>query len=155
MKQVELQLTPEDRAAVEKIRSKGVHHAREVNRAHVLWCLDRGLPEAQILEVLGVGRTALWRARSAYLKGGVERAVFDLARSGRPRRYGAEAEARVMALASSDPPQGRQRWTLLELERAARQQFGLDSVSRETVRRILKRTGATTVNGTVNGTGTG
>lgn len=155
MKQVELQLTPEDRAAVEKIRSKGVHHAREVNRAHVLWCLDRGLPEAQILEVLGVGRTALWRARSAYLKGGVERAVFDLARSGRPRRYGAEAEARVMALASSDPPQGRQRWTLLELERAARQQFGLDSVSRETVRRILKRTGATTVNGAVNGTGTG
>lgn len=147
MRQIELQLTPADRAAVEEIRSKGVHHAREVNRAHVLWCLDRGLPEAQILEVLGVGRTALWRTRAAYLQGGVQRAVFDMARSGRPRRYGAEAEAQVMALASSAPPQGRQRWTLLELERAARQQFGLDSVSRETVRRILKRTGATTVNG--------
>lgn len=139
MRQVELQLTAEDRGTVEEIRSKGVHHAREVNRAHVLWCLDRGIPEAQILEVLGVGRTALWRTRAAYLQG-VERAVFDLARSGRPRRYGADAEARVMALASSDPPEGRQRWTLLELERAARQQFGLGSVSRETVRRILKRT---------------
>jgi transposase len=140
MRQIELQLTAEDRGTVEEIRSKGVHHAREVNRAHVLWCLDRGIPEAQILEVLGVGRTALWRTRAAYLQGGVERAVFDLARSGRPRRYGAEAEARVMALANSEPPEGRQRWTLLELERAARQQFGLDSVSRETVRRILKRT---------------
>lgn len=140
MKQIELQLAPADRDTVEEIRSKGVHHAREVNRAHVLWCLDRGIPEAQILEVLGVSRTALWRTRAAYLHGGIERAVFDLARPGRPRLYGAEAEARVMALASSAPPAGRQRWTLLELERAARQQFGLDSVSRETVRRILKRT---------------
>ena len=145
MRQIELQLTAEDRGTVEEIRSKGVHHAREVNRAHVLWCLDRGIPEAQILEVLGVGRTALWRTRAAYLQGGVERAVFDMARSGRPRRYGAEAEARVMALASSEPPEGRQRWTLLELERAARQQFGLGSVSRETVRRILKRTASGSV----------
>lgn len=145
MKQAELQLSSADRAAIEDIRSKGVHHAREVNRAHVLWCLDRGVPEAQILEVLGVGRTALWRTRAAYLQGGIERAVFDMARPGRPRRYGAEAEARVMALATSAPPAGRQRWTLLELERAARQQFGMDTVSRETVRRILKRTAAVAV----------
>ncbi|KQP37450.1 helix-turn-helix domain-containing protein [Pseudorhodoferax sp. Leaf274] len=143
MRQVELQLTPADRVTVEQIRSKGVHHAREVNRAHVLWCLDQGIPEARILEVLGVGRTALWRARAAYLQGGVERAVFDLARSGRPRRYGPEAEARVMQLVASKPPEGRQRWTLLELERAARQQFGMGSVNRETVRRILKRSSAT------------
>lgn len=139
MKQITLQLPPADRTFIEDIRCKGVHHAREVNRAHALACMDRGVPEAVILQVLGIGRTALWRTRTAYLEGGVERAVFDLARSGRPRQYGAEAEACVAALASSPPPEGRRRWTLLELERAARQQGGLDSVSRETVRRILKR----------------
>jgi transposase len=140
MRQTELHLSEGDRLVVDEIRSKGVHRAREVNRAHVLSCLDRGIPEAQILAVLGLGRTALWRTRSAYLQGGVELAVFDVARSGRPRQYDTDAEARVTALACSAPPQGRQRWTMVELERAARQEPGLASVSRETVRRMLKKT---------------
>ena len=58
MRQTELHLSDEDRAVVEEIRSKGVHHSREVNRAHVLSCLDRGVAEAQIRSVLGIGRTA-------------------------------------------------------------------------------------------------
>lgn len=140
MRQTELHLTDEDRLVVEKIRSKGLHHSREVNRAHILSALDRGVPEAQIMAVLGVGRTAVWRARAAYLQGGVELAVFDLARSGRPRQYDTDAEARVTALACSAPPTGRQRWTMVELERAARRESGLGSVSRETVRRMLKKT---------------
>ncbi|MGZ5723698.1 MAG: helix-turn-helix domain-containing protein, partial [Caldimonas sp.] len=72
MRQTELHLSDEDRSVVEEIRSKGVHHSREVNRAHVLSCLDRAIPEAQIRSVLGIGRTALWRTRLAYLQGGVE-----------------------------------------------------------------------------------
>ena len=140
MRQTELHLTAADRAVVDEIRSKGVHSSREVNRAHVLAGLDRGIPEAQIMAVLGMGRTAVWRARAAYLQGGVELAVFDVARSGRPRQYDTDAEARVTALACSDPPEGRQRWTMVELERVARQEPGLGGVSRETVRRMLKKT---------------
>src|SRR5690606_33417576 len=101
---------------------------------------DRGVPEAQIMAVLGMGRTAVWRTRAAYLQGGVDLAIFDVARSGRPPRYGTNEEARVTALACSTPPAGRQRWTLVELERAARREPGMDNVSRETVRRMLKKT---------------
>lgn len=140
MRQTELHLTDADRAVIDGIRSKGLHHSREVNRAHVLSCLDRGIPEAQIMAALGIGRTAVWRARAAYLQGGVDLGVFDVARSGRPRQYDTDAEARVTALACTTPPAGRQRWTLVELERAARQEHGLGSVSRETVRRMLKKT---------------
>lgn len=140
MRQTELHLTDEDRSVVDEIRSKGVHHSREVNRAHVLSCLDRGIPEAQILSVLGIGRTALWRTRSAYLQGGVDLAVFDVERAGRPPQYDTDAEARVTALACSAPPAGRHRWTIVELERMARQEPGLSHVSRETVRRMLKKT---------------
>jgi Homeodomain-like domain len=140
MRQTELNLTEEDRSAIDEIRSKGVHHSREVNRAHVLSCLDRRIPEAQILSVLGIGRTALWRTRSAYLQGGVDLAVFDVERSGRPPQYDTDVEARVTALACSAPPEGRQRWTIVELERAARQEPGLGNLSRETVRRMLKKT---------------
>ena len=140
MRQTELNLSEEDRAIVQGIRSKGLHQAREVNRAHVLSCLDRGVPESQIMEVLGIGRTAVWRARGAYLQGGLDLALFDVERSGRPRQYDTNAEARVTALACSTPPAGRQRWTMMELERAARQEPGMGNVSRETVRRMLKKT---------------
>jgi len=140
MRQTELKLTEDDLLVVDGIRSKGWHQAREVNRAHVLSCLDRGIPESQIMAVLGIGRTAVWRARAAYLQGGVELAVFDVERSGRPRQYDTNDEAHVTALACSTPPKGRQRWTLVELERAARQEPGMSSVSRETVRRMLKKT---------------
>ena len=140
MRKTELKLSEEDRSVLEGIRSKGLHQAREVNRAHVLSCLDRGIAEVQIMAVLSIGRTAVWRTRAAYLQGGVELAVFDVARSGRPRQYETNAEARVTALACSAPPAGRQRWTMVELERAARQEPGMESVSRETVRRMLKKT---------------
>jgi transposase len=140
MRQTELNLSEEDRSIVEGIRSKGSHQAREVNRAHVLSCLDRGVPETQIMAVLGIGRTAVWRTRGAYLQGGLDLALFDVERSGRPRQYDTNSEARVTALACSAPPAGRQRWTMMELERAARQEPGLECVSRETVRRMLKKT---------------
>lgn len=140
MRQTELHLSDEDRLVVDEIRSKGLHQSREVNRAHVLSALDRGVPETEIMAVLGLGRTAVWRARAAYRQGGVELALFDMARSGRPRQYDTDAEARVTALACSAPPTGRQRWTMVELERAARREPGLVSVSRETVRRMLKKT---------------
>ena len=140
MRQTELHLSEDDRATVEAVRSKGLHHSREVNRAHMLACLDAGIPEAQILAVLGVGRTALWRTRAAYLQGGVELAVFDVARPGRPSQYDTDVEAQVTALACSAPPAGRQRWTLVGLEAAARREPGLDRLSRETVRRMLKKT---------------
>ncbi len=140
MRQTELNLSEEDRSIVEDIRSKGLHQAREVNRAHILSCLDRGVPESQIMAVLGIGRTAVWRTRGAYLQGGLDLALFDVERSGRPRQYDTNAEARVTALACSAPPAGRQRWTIMELERAARQEPGMQCVSRETVRRMLKKT---------------
>jgi hypothetical protein len=140
MRQTELHLSEQDRATVEEVRSKGLHHSREVNRAHVLACLDRGLPEAQIMGVLGIGRTALWRTRAAYLQGGLDLALFDVARPGRPRQYGTDVVARITALACSAPPAGRKRWTMVELERAARREAGLAHLSRETVRRMLKKT---------------
>jgi transposase len=140
MRQTELHLSEEDRATINGIRTKGRHQAREVNRAHVLASLDQGIPEAQIMAVLGIGRTAVWRTRAAYLQGGVDLAVFDSARPGRPPQYDTDAQARVTALACTTPPTGRQRWTLVELERAARQEQGLGNVSRETVRRMLKKT---------------
>ena len=140
MRQTELHLTDEDRELIESYRSKGLHHAREVNRAHVLSALDRGVPESQIMAVLNVGRTAIWRTRAAYLEGGAEYAVLDVARPGKPSRYGVDVEAKISALACSAPPEGATRWTLELLEQAAHAVDEVGPISRETIRRLLKKT---------------
>lgn len=139
MRQTRLELREDDRLIVERVRDQGVHHTREINRAHVLWCLDHGVPESQIMAVLGIGRAAVWRARATYLHGGLDLALFDVARPGRPRKYDTAVEAQVTALACSSPPVGRRRWTLVELERAARRESGMADLSRETVRRMRKK----------------
>ena len=125
---------------MDEFRSKGLHIAREFNRAHILAALDSKLPEQQIMEILNVGRTAIWRTRSAYLEGGLEFALHDETRPGKPKRYQADAKARVSALACSDPPSGAQRWTVALLTEAARRHPQMKTISRETIRRILKKT---------------
>lgn len=140
MRRTELHLSDEDRELIESYRAKGLHHAREVNRAHVLSALDRGVPESQIMAVLGIGRTVIWRTRAAYLDGGTEYALHDVARPGKPRQYDADVEAQISALACSEPPAGAKRWTLELLEQAARALAGVGPISRETIRRSLKKT---------------
>jgi transposase len=140
MRQTELHLTDEDRELIESYRSKGLHPARVVNRAHVLSALDRGVSESEIIAVLGVGRTAIWRTRAAYLEGGAQYALRDVARPGKPCRYGTDVEAQISALACSAPPEGATRWTLELLERAAHALDGVGPISRETIRRLLKKT---------------
>ncbi len=140
MRQTELHLTDEDRELIDAYRTKGLHHAREVNRAHILSALDRGLPEAQIMAVLGVGRTAVWRTRFAYLEGGVEYALHDIERPGKPRKYDTNVEAKISALACSEPPAGAKCWTIALLAQAAKAQAEIGPISLETVRRLLKKT---------------
>jgi transposase len=140
MRQPQLVLTPEDREKLQVFRSKGLHHAREVNRAHILLALDRNIPEATIQTMLGVGRTAVWRTRSAYCERGLDYALHDAARPGAPRDYQTDQEARVVALACSQPPQGAKRWTIRLLTQAARKESGMTHISRESIRRFLKKT---------------
>ena len=140
MQQTELSLNKRDRRIVDEFRSKGLHMAREFNRAHILAALDSKVPERQIMEVLNVGRTAIWRTRAAYLQGGVDFALRDEARPGKPKQYEADVEAGVSALACSAPPPGAQRWTIALLTEAAQRDPKMKGISRETIRRILKKT---------------
>lgn len=140
MRQTKLDLDDKARELIDSYRTKGLHHPREVNRAHILSALDRDIPESQIMAVLGVGRTAIWRTRRAYLEGGVEHAVRETARPGKPRQYDADVEAKISALACSEPPAGARRWTLELLEQTAREQVEVGQISRETIRRLIKKT---------------
>jgi hypothetical protein len=140
MRQTELHLSGKERRVLSEVRAKGLRHVREVNRAHILAALDRGVTEAVIMDVLGVGRTAIWRTRKAFLEGGLEFALSDEQRPGKPRQYGPEVEAQVSALACSAPPAGAKHWTLDLLTEAAQRDAATVGISRQTIRRLLKKT---------------
>lgn len=142
MRQTEIHLTEEDKATLKVFRTKGQHMAREINRAHILLALDEKVPELLIMQVLGVGRTAIWRTRSAYVEKGLDYALHDVARPGQPRQYGTDQQAEVVALACSAPPKGAKRWTIRLLTKAARRRPNLKNISRESIRRFLKKTTA-------------
>lgn len=137
---IELCLTEQEREKLNVFRAKGRHSARELNRAHILAALDQKIPQIQVSQVLGVERTAVWRTAKAYQAGGLEYALHDLARSGKPRHYQTDQEAEVVALACSQPPAGAKRWTIRLLVQASRRRPKLRHVSRETIRRFLKKT---------------
>jgi hypothetical protein len=142
MKQVKIQLTEEEQATLKSFRSKGQHMSREINRAHILSALDQNVPEKHIMSVLGIGRTAIWRTRTAYLEKGLDYALHDVVRPGQPIIYGTNQQAEVVALACSAPPKGAKRWTIDLLTEAARRRPKLKKISRESIRLFLKKTTA-------------
>lgn len=142
MKRVEIHLKDEERRHLELLSSSGTCQVRVLQRAQVLLALDRGVLDTQITEVLDIDRTRIWRIRKRYLAHGLERALIDQSRAGRPREYGDKAEAELVAIACSDPPIGYGCWSLELLTEVARQQSQLlQSVSQSKVRQVLKKKG--------------
>src|SRR5688572_22762511 len=99
MRQTSLTLSESDRQALKAFRSKGSRSARSVNRAHILCALAQKVPEAEIQRVLGLGHTAIWRTRAAYLEKGLFYALADAPRPGQPVTYGPKEAAELSALA--------------------------------------------------------
>jgi len=100
------------------------------------------VPEGLILQVLGVWRSAMWRTRSVYGERGLDYALHDVARTGQPQKYGTDQQAEVVVLACSAPPRGAKRWTIQLLTKAVRLRPKLRNISRESIRRFLKKTTA-------------
>lgn len=65
-----------------------------------------------IAEVLNVSEATVLRTRRRYLEGGLEMALNERKRSGRPVDLDGATEAKLVMLMCSAPPEGRQRWTL-------------------------------------------
>ncbi len=140
MKRVEIELKEEERLLLEEMSTTGSCKVRPLQRAQVLLALDRGVLDHQISEVLNLDRTRIWRIRKRYLDQGLEAALYDQARPGRPRDYDDKAEAELVALACSKPPAGQGRWTIALLTEVARRQSKvLKSVSEGTVRQVLQK----------------
>ena len=121
------------------ITRRGQSSGRKVKRALILCKADEGLTDRQVAEALMVGPATVGRVRQRFVEGGLERALNDLPRPGQRRKLDGKQEAHLVAVACSAPPEGHTRWTLRLLAGQAVKLELTDSISRETVRQVLKK----------------
>jgi transposase len=116
--------------------------ARVIRRANILNALHLGYTSGQIAELLQVDPKTVTNVGHAYAEGGMESALFDEERSGRPIDFDDRERSRIVAMVCSDPPTGNYRWSLDLIAQEADRRGLIDtSISREQVRIILQEHG--------------
>ncbi|KPK78665.1 MAG: transposase [Gemmatimonas sp. SM23_52] len=135
-----VELTQRERAQLLDLLRKGKARARKLRRAHILLLAHDGQTDETIARTLHLGRSTVERTRRKCVEGGLEWALNDRHRPGQPRKLDGKQEAVLVALACSDPPQGRTRWTLRLLAGRLVELGVVEEISHETVRRVLKKT---------------
>ena len=140
-------LTPEERRWLTGLVSAGKRSALTITRARILLKADQapGGPaweDQDIARALDCSVRTVERVRQRFVERGLEPALGRKPqdRPSRERKFDGAAEARLIALACSQPPEGHARWTLKLLADRLVELEVFDSVSDETVRRVLKKT---------------
>jgi len=140
-------LTPDERDRLTALVSAGKRSALAITRARILLKADQadGGPawdDARIAEALDCGLRTVERVRQRFVERGLEPALGRKRQDkpSRERKFDGAAEARLIALACSAPPEGRARWTLRLLADRLVELEVFEAVGRETVRRALKKT---------------
>jgi transposase len=135
-------LTKEEREELLELTRKGKSSARKVKRAHILLLANEGKTDKAIEEALHVGVATVERIRKRLVLEGLPAALNDRPRPGSGCKLDAKGEAILEMLAQSKPPEGRKRWTMQLLADRLVELKVVDSISGETVRRMVKKSGS-------------
>jgi transposase len=138
-----VRLTKNERKMLRQMVSAGKGAARKLMHARVLLKADADGPcwtDAKIADALDVGVRTIESMRQRFVEEGLDAALNR--KKGPPRRMklDGEKEARLVALACSEAPDGRERWTLRLLAGKLVELAVVDSISHEAVRQTLKKT---------------
>ena len=147
MKKYIVTLTEEERSFLTELTSKGRHRSQKVLNALILLACDKGeyqhlrSTNAEISKVLNTSMRKIDRVKKRFVTGGL-----DVALNGKKsvrvyeKKADGDFEAHLVALSCSKPPEGFSRWSLRLLADKAVELNYIDSISHETVRRVLKKT---------------
>jgi transposase len=150
-----VRLTEEERKRLETLVRRGRAHARELLYARILLKADAygadRWTDQRIAQALEVSTATVARERRRFCEDGLEVALMPK-KPGKPRKrvLDGRAEAHLIALSCSDPPEGRERWSLRLLADRMVELGHADALSYETVRRTLKKT-SSSLTSSVNG----
>ena len=136
----EVQLKETERRKLIGIVSKGRNKAVVIQRAHILLKVDEGKTDVEISEMLYVSEQTIRRTRQRYVQEGLQAALEDKPHPATGSELDEKQEARIIALACSEPPAGQARWTLELLTQEVLKDGIVTHLSPETVRLLLKKT---------------
>jgi len=147
MENNKIQLNEEHRAELEKFTKNGEHNAHLITRARVILALDRKnkvrtLRINEICEHERISRQALCDIRKAFLEASsIETFLTRKKRETPPvePKITGDVEAKIIATACSEVPEGYSRWTLRLLQEKVVELGYIDSISFNSVRTVLKK----------------
>jgi transposase len=132
-------LTAEERATLEQLVRRGRGRARKLTRARILLQADEGLSDEEIVTALAVGTATVERTRQRFVEESLG-ALEEHPRPGGKRKLTDKQEAHLIAVACTPAPRGQHRWTLRLLADKVVELGFSDTIARETVRQVLKKT---------------
>jgi len=142
-----VKLTQEERTELQQITTRGKHGSQKVLNALILLGCDEGefqetkLTAAKLAELLPISMKKVDRVKRRFVEYGLHVAL-DKRKAERQylKKVDGDLEAHLVALSCSKPPQGNARWSLRLLADKIVELEYVDSISHETVRRVLKKT---------------
>jgi hypothetical protein len=141
-------LTEEERKTLSDISSKGTQRSQKVLNALILLNCDKGEYQTghstneEMSRVLNISMRKIDRVKKRFVEGGLDAALYKRTENRiYAKKTDGDFEAHLVALSCSEPPEGFARWSLRLLADKVVELKYIDSISHETVRRILKKRG--------------
>ncbi|HRH44811.1 MAG TPA: helix-turn-helix domain-containing protein [Pyrinomonadaceae bacterium] len=132
-------LSISEKLELEKLLKSGKHQTRKLTRARILLLANEGKTDAEIVEVLQTARPTVERTRKRFVEEGLDCLQEKLRHGARPR-LDERQQAHLIAVACSPAPEGFARWSLQLLADKAVELGFVDSIAKETIRQMLKKT---------------
>jgi hypothetical protein len=142
---VEVRLSADERAALERLVHTGSHPAHATRRARILLKADAsgpdGWPDERIAEALDINRMTVSRVRARFAAEGLDATLHKKkAKDRQYRKLDGAQEARLVALACSQPPEGQARWAMKLLADKLVELAVVEGIDPSTVWRTLQKT---------------
>ncbi len=140
-----VELAAEERKDLEDIVKKGKSSAKKIRHANIYLKADSGehgpgWTDKRISEAFGVTVRTIENMRKRLVEHGLEDALMRVKPANGPRRkLDGDAEAKLIAISCSEPPEGRTRWTISLLADKMVELEYVECIGRETVRTTLKK----------------
>ena len=139
-------LTPEERVELTKISSQGSHKSQKVLNALILLNTDENQPKESrstnetLSKVLQISMKKIDRVKKRFVEEGLDISLYGHPKEVmRDKKVDGDLEAKLIALACSQAPDGFSRWSLRLLSDKMVELEYIDSISHETIRQVLKK----------------
>jgi putative transposase len=136
-----IQLSRKEFTRIQSIIRRGKHGTRVITRARILLLSHRGKSKDAIVAELEITRSTVQDVRNRYREGRLGRSLYDAPRPGQPPTLDDTAEAYLVAIACSEPPQGTHHWTRERLQKRMIEDKQVNTISTVALWKHLKNRG--------------